>query len=214
MHPQTEKLKDLIKSGVIGDLRIINATFSFKSDANEIDRKKIKALGGGGILDVGCYPISMINLIACQALEKYQIEPEEIVGLSLLDKEGVDDLSVCSLKFSEGILALVSCGISLAQENGIKIFGSEGSLSISSPWIPGGRNPGITKIVLQKNNSQEPELFFVKTNVGSSNFMIDHFVKSITDIGSWGLYANESLANMKTLDRWRASAGVAYQSDN
>ncbi len=213
-HPQTEKLRELIKSRIIGDIRVINATFSFKSEDNLIDRRVLKELGGGGILDVGCYPISMVRLIVGEVLGVNSVEPDEIFGVSYLGEAGIDECSICCAKFSGEILTQVSCGISVSQDNGVKIFGTEGSILIKSPWIPGGRNPAITEIILHKYNNADSETFYIETKVGSSNFMIDHFVKSMSDRSSWASFSEEALMNMKTLDRWRVSANVNYQSDN
>jgi len=213
-HPQTEKLRDLIKSRVIGKISIINATFSFKSEVNSIDRRLLKELGAGGILDVGCYPISMARLIAGEALGVDFAEPEEIFGVSCLDDAGIDECSICCAKFSGEILAQVSCGISVSQDQGVKIYGSEGYILIKSPWIPGGRNPATTEIILHMYNNADSETFYIETKVGSSSLMIDHFVKSMLDRNSWASFSEEALINMKTLDRWRVSANVNYQSDN
>src|SRR5260221_10563040 len=63
-HPQTAKLLELIRSGVIGQVRLIQATFSFQADAHPESRLLNNALGGGGILDAGGYCTSMAPLIA------------------------------------------------------------------------------------------------------------------------------------------------------
>jgi|TARA_B110000879_G_scaffold212475_1_gene308917 predicted dehydrogenase len=213
-HPQTEKLRELIKSRIIGKISVINATFSFKSEDSHIDRRLLKDLGTGGILDVGCYPISMVRLIVGEALGVNSLEPEEIFGVSYLDDAGIDGCSVCCAKFSGEILAQVSCGISVSQDQGVKIYGSEGYILIKSPWIPGGRNPAITEIILYMYNNTDPKIFYIETKVGSSNFMIDDFVKSMSDRSSWASFSEEALMNMKTLDRWRASSNVNYEIDN
>jgi predicted dehydrogenase len=210
-HPQTDKLRELIRNRHIGDVRIITATFSFKSEINKkFDKLILKKLGGGAILDVGCYPISMTRLIVGEVSAINPSEPVNIIGLSHLNKEGMDEYSICCIEFSNGILAQVSCGISVDQKNEVKIFGSEGVISIQSPWIPGGRNAATTKIILQKYNSNDPEIFYTETKFSSSTLMIDNFVRHMADTNLWTYHANESLANMKTLDRWRDSAGVIY----
>jgi len=65
-HPQTAKLVELIKEGVIGEVRLIQATFSFHwpKPFNPDSRLTSNAMAGGGILDVGCYPVSLSRLIA------------------------------------------------------------------------------------------------------------------------------------------------------
>ena len=63
-HPQTAKLVDLIRSGEIGDVGVIQATFSFKGHFHSNGRLFSNELGGGGILDVGCYAMSIARLLA------------------------------------------------------------------------------------------------------------------------------------------------------
>src|SRR5438105_4075950 len=63
-HPQTAKLLELIRERTIGDVRMIRASFGFNSAFNPDSRVYSNALAGGGILDVGCYPVSMSRLIA------------------------------------------------------------------------------------------------------------------------------------------------------
>ncbi len=64
-HPQTRRLIELIKEGAIGDLRIIRSSFGFNMGRVQPDHRLFaNATAGGGILDVGCYPVSMARLIA------------------------------------------------------------------------------------------------------------------------------------------------------
>ena len=212
-HPQTNKLKQLIQSRLIGDIRLINATFSFMSEDDQLDRHAFKELGAGGILDVGCYPLSMVRFIVGEVLGANSVEPDEIFGVSYFGEAGIDECSICCAKFPGGILAQLSCGISVTQDSGVKIFGTEGYIFVKSPWVPGGRNPGITEIVVHKYTNARPKTLYIETNIGSCNYMIDHFTDAISDRNSWRSFLEETLMNMKTLDRWRASAKVNYASD-
>lgn len=209
-HPQTHELKKLLKSKIIGDVHLINATFSFQSEGNRTESHEVKALGGGAILDVGCYPISMAMLIMGEIYSEPILEPDHILGVSSFSSVGIDECSICSMKFPGGVLAQVSSGISLIQENGVKIFGTKGRLNISSPWIPGGRNPGITKIDVYSNENPIAKAIYIETEVSPTIFLVNHFVECMTNKKSWIQYSNESLVNMKILDEWRNCAGVIY----
>ena len=63
-HPQMGTLRDLITSGEIGEVRFIDAKHGFNAGPNFNLRVTDKALAGGGILDVGCYPMSFCRLVA------------------------------------------------------------------------------------------------------------------------------------------------------
>src|SRR5581483_4245678 len=79
-HPQTAKLIELIRSGAIGQVRVIQASFSFHSHFSPESRLLNNALGGGGILDVGCYCASMVRLIAGVATGKDFADPIKVTG--------------------------------------------------------------------------------------------------------------------------------------
>ena len=59
-HPQTKRVKELVDSGAIGELRLIRGTFSFNCDP--ADPRMRVGMDGGGLMDVGCYPVSMARL--------------------------------------------------------------------------------------------------------------------------------------------------------
>ena len=77
--------------GTIGEIRMIHASFAFQADINPEGRLFKNALGGGGILDVGCYPVSMSRLIAGAAQGRAFADPTEVQGMGkLIEETGVD----------------------------------------------------------------------------------------------------------------------------
>ena len=118
-HPQTAKVVELIKNGAIGEVRSIQATFSFHWPRpwNDQSRLTSNALGGGGILDVGCYPVSFSRLIAGVALGKPFADPIEVKGVGHLSPAGTDDYAAAVLRFERDIIAEVATGVQLQQDN-------------------------------------------------------------------------------------------------
>src|SRR2546423_11424156 len=80
-HPQTAKLLELIRSGMIGQVRVIQVTFSFPADAHPESRLLNNALCGGGILDAGGYYTSMARLIAGAATGQAVAEPLQLAAV-------------------------------------------------------------------------------------------------------------------------------------
>ncbi len=81
LHPQTLKLVELVKSGAIGEVRMIKSSFGFAMPGFMPEhRLYANDLAGGGILDVGGYPVSMARLIAGAAAGKPFVEPDKVVG--------------------------------------------------------------------------------------------------------------------------------------
>ena len=100
LHPQTLKLVELIKSGVIGEVRMIKSSFGFAMPGFMPEhRLYANDLAGGGILDVGGYPVSMARLIAGAAAGKPFAEPDKVAGVAHLGQSGVDEWASALLHF-------------------------------------------------------------------------------------------------------------------
>jgi predicted dehydrogenase len=211
-HPQTTTLLALLGSGAIGRVGAIDVTFSYRTTAGETSRVVSAALAGGGILDVGCYCTSAAQAIVAAALGEGAPEPEEVEGLAVLDeRERTDLVAMAVMRFPEDILAELSCGVALAQDDHIRVYGSAGSIHIAEPcWLPGRRRSGST-IELKGAEDRSIEIaptrhLFALEADGVATMLAD-------GIDAWrGAWA-DTLANMRTLDRWRRAAGVRYPGE-
>ncbi|HBW21922.1 MAG: hypothetical protein A2X28_02010 [Elusimicrobia bacterium GWA2_56_46] len=213
-HPQTAKLIELLRAKIIGEVRVIQGTFSFQAEYDPANGAFTNELGGGGILDVGCYPVSMARLIVGTALGIAYAEPLEVSGAAHIgERSGIDEWAVCCLKFPGGILAQVSTGVFLAQENVVRIFGSEGDIMIPSPWVPGGRDPGITRIFVRKRGEKHPQEIITETRTGLCSMQADTVAAGIDKRQSPIMDWDDSLGNMRALDLWRKAAGITYPAD-
>ncbi len=83
-HPQTARLVELIRKKCVGEVRLIQASFCFEAPVDVHHRLFNPRLGGGGILDIGCYPVSMARLIAGAVLGKPFAEPLEVKGTAVI----------------------------------------------------------------------------------------------------------------------------------
>jgi predicted dehydrogenase len=124
--PQTAKFVQLVEGGVIGELQLVRATFSFPLEG----RRNIRLdpdLGGGALMDVGAYCVSAARLLAG--------EPERVYGEQVIGDSGVDVLFTGMLRFPRGVLAEIDAGMYLPRRDGLEAVGTEGSLVISDPWL-------------------------------------------------------------------------------
>jgi predicted dehydrogenase/aryl-alcohol dehydrogenase-like predicted oxidoreductase len=210
-HPQTAKLVELIRSGAIGQVRVIQATFAFHTNFNPESRLLKHELGGGGILDVGCYCVSMARLIAGAASGKPFAEPERVTGVGHIGETGVDEYAIASLSFPGGILAQLFTGVQVRGENVVRIFGSEGSLEIPSPWVPPYDKPA--PLLLKRHGEQEVQ----KINVQSDKMVwaveVDTIARYIDERQSPTMSWEDSLGNLSTMDRWREAIGLVYEAE-
>lgn len=213
-HPQTNKLYELVKSKIIGELRVIRAAFSFHASFHADSRLFNNDLGGGGILDVGCYPVSMARLLAGAAIDKPFADPIEVKGSAHLGQTNVDEWAVGTLKFENGILAEISTGVSIAQDNALYLFGTEGKIVVPNPFVAnrGASDQGL--IVIHPKNGQKYEVH-TEALMTAFGYQVEAFTHAIQNRTSLGTTPSidDTLGNMKALDRWRESAGMIYQQE-
>jgi xylose dehydrogenase (NAD/NADP) len=131
-HPQTLKVKELVGSGVIGELRLIRGAFSFNIQNEFENVRLIQSLGGGCLWDVGCYPVSYARFVA-------GAEPVEVYGKQELSPTGVDIHFVGQLKFPGDVFAQFDCSFRTAFRAHFEVVGSEGTLTVLHPFTPGRR---------------------------------------------------------------------------
>ena len=214
-HPQTQKLVELVKQKAIGDVRLIQATFGFRMPFDPKQRIWANELGGGGILDVGCYPVSMVRLIAGAATGRDFADPISVCGAGHLHPiTRADEYAIASLQFAGGIVATVATSVGLEQENVVRIYGTEGYIFVPNPWLPG--SDGLdTKILIYSNGQPEPREIAVETPNWLYAIEADTVAAHIdlrqapAPAMSW----DDTLGNMKTLDQWRQAIGLTYDAE-
>lgn len=213
-HPQTAKLIELIRSRVIGEVRVIQATFSFKADFDETSRICSPKLGGGGILDVGCYCVSMARLIAGVATGQNFAEPIEVTGTGHLCEAGTDAWALASLKFPGGIVAGLATSVFVNQENVVRIFGSEGHIVVPEPWVISVEG-GVSNILVRRDDEPAPREIRIEMPDWLYAIEADTVAAHLgsRQAPSPAMTWDDTLGNMKTLDRWRASIGLVYPSE-
>ena len=213
-HPQTIRLLEILRSGAIGEVRMIQGAFGFHwpKPWSATSRLISNELAGGGILDVGCYPVSMSRLIAGVASGKSFDDPIAVSGAAHLGKSGVDEWAAATLKFAKGIVAQVSCSVQVQQENVLRIYGSDGWILLPTPWAP-ARNGGASKILIHKSGEKLPEEIDVACGKQIYANEADHFAEHIDARQSPAMSWDDSLGNLRTLDKWRAAIGLVYDQE-
>jgi len=211
-HPQIAKLVELLRSGTIGSVRLIQAVFSFTGRFPKDHRAVNPGLGGGGVLDVGCYCTSISRLIAGVAQGGEIAEPEEMAAFGVIGETGVDLYTIASVRFPGGILAQLSTGVQVEQEEVVRIYGSTGRIIIRSPWLPqrGGRDPIIEVF---RDDNPVPELIRIESQHGLYALEADVVAENLESRQAKFPAVNweDTLGNMRMLDRWLEAIGVHYE---
>ena len=122
-HPQARRLAELVPR--VGELRLVRAAFSFPL-ADEGDVRLSASLEGGALMDVGCYCVSGLRLIAG--------EPVQVSGEQVTGGDGVDVRFAATLRFGGDLLGHFDCGIDMADRAELEVVGAEGSLVLGDPW--------------------------------------------------------------------------------
>lgn len=208
-HPQTDKVAALIADGAIGRLRLIRAAFCFDSPFNPSHRLFSRELGGGAILDIGCYPVSYSRLMAGAALGRPFVEPEQFKATgSLLAETGVDAYATAAVKYPNGIVAELSCGTQWRREVAVRLHGEHGWIDVPTPFSPGLSETGFTL----HRAGREPELIRVANEIPLYALEADTVAAAIASgaIESPAMSHADSLGNAAVLDDWLAQVGVSY----
>jgi D-xylose 1-dehydrogenase (NADP+, D-xylono-1,5-lactone-forming) len=132
-HAQTLKAKEILASGVIGEVRFVRGTFTFPlTRPNDVRLRP--EWGGGSLWDVGCYPLSFTQFLLDAA-------PLEVFGSRADGPTGVDETFAGQLKFPNGVLAQVDCGFRSPMRAELEVAGTEGTLRVRHPWQPDPDQP-------------------------------------------------------------------------
>lgn len=210
-HPQTHKLVQVLRSGMIGEIRMVQATFSFNTPFDASSRFYNPELGGGGLLDVGCYTSSIARLIAGVSAGLPWADPEDLAATAVMHPEtGVDILTAATLRFADGLIAQLSCGISVNQENVVRIYGSDGWLLVSDPFVV-NVDGGVSRIQAYLASAKCPDMIRVESGplyALEADAFASALARGLREVPEMSL--SDTLGNMRTLDRWRQAIGLRY----
>lgn len=212
-HPQTALLARLVRTGAIGKVRLIRATFNIQREFDPEHRIFKRELGGGAILDLGCYPVSWSRLIAGAALGLPVAEPLEFHGCGHLHPVAqTDDYATAVAKFPGGIVAELACGTTVTHEIHAQIHGSNGWIEVPMPFFP-GPDGQAAQFLLHRAGSSGPEVHEIPAQGGLYAFEADAVAEALArgEREVAAMTPADTLANMRLLDSWRASVGVHYQ---
>lgn len=204
--PQTKLVAQLVRDGELGTVHQIQATFAFASGFRPESRIFADELAGGGILDVGGYPVSYARLIAGAATGQPFADPAAVTAVGHVGETGADEWSVATLFFDGGVTAQVSTGVRLTDQNQVRIFGSEGYLVIEDPWFGGDGQP--THVTLHKvgeeprDISADPALIYAAEAEAVAAAIEQRQAPEM----SWA----DTLGNLTVQDAWRAAIGQQY----
>lgn len=208
-HPIMAKVCDLLRNRAIGELKLIQASFQYNLGPRYENIRLSNSAAGGGIMDVGCYTLAFARAVAGAALGQPFAEPVELKGCATLgDVSRVDEQATAALKFPGGIVAYLACGTQMQFDATVRLYGSEGSITVPNLWIPPASD---NKIVLQRGEAEE---ILAEGHAGpytvEADLFADYVRQGLREALSPAMNLMDSLGNMRALDRWRQEVGLIF----
>ncbi|OQR87500.1 dimeric dihydrodiol dehydrogenase [Achlya hypogyna] len=213
--PAVRQVRALLRDGVLGAVHAVKADMGFAFPANA-DRIWKRSLGGGGLLDIGIYPLAFVSMV----FEGEEPENVHTVGATSAD-EGVDTYAVVTLQYSKNRFGTIqySCLADFVEE--VVIVGEKGTLRINAPAHVADR------ITLSLHGQPSQEMHFPhpapapsKSSFnfgGSVGFMYEGeavtqcILNNERECSEYAL--SESLLLSRVMDSARKSLGVVYEAD-
>jgi len=191
-HPQWLRARELVRSGALGELRSIVSVFSyFNRDPKNI--RNIPEIGGGAIMDIGCYPITMSRFL-------FEREPTRVAALIDRDPEmNTDRLSSVMLDYSPGH-AIFTCSTQLVPFQRMQVLGTKARLDMEIPYnIPPDLPSRIfiddgSELAARNARTEEFETVDQYTIQG------DAFSRAIRENTEVPVPLENALANMQVID--------------
>ncbi len=207
--PGWAKVRELIASGEIGRVRMLEVDFGFKggttgddgklSGVNPDARLYNPHLAGGALMDVGCYPVSLAQMLFGA--------PDSVAALGTIGHTGVDENVGMLLHYPGGELAITSTSLQVNTAQSATILGTEGKIEVRAPWWCPRH-----VVLVRQGPGQIPEPFEFPFEGRGFQFEAMHVAECLREgkTESSILSLDDSLTVMKSLDALRDKLGVKY----
>ena len=196
-HPQWHEVRRRVSAGQIGDLQLIHGHFSYGRRPPADVRNRIE-YGGGVLMDIGCYPITIARWM-------FGREPVAVIAAIERDPEtGVDHLTSGMLNFGSGH-ATFSCGGQMVPHQHVELFGERGRIDIDIPFTPSTERPARVLIDDGLRRPSSTELLEFPA-VDQYTLQGDEFSAAIRGVGTVPTGIDDAIGNMKVIDALVKSA--------
>ena len=199
LHPRWLAVRELVRKGKIGELGAFVGTFGYDLSARRDNVRFDPGMGGGVLLDVGFYPVTMSRFC-------FDDEPTEVVAHMERDTAaGVDVMTSAVLRFARGH-AVFTCGMQLAPQQRAQLLGSKGHIDVVHAWNPTHDRPSalVLETSAQLEVSAAEHVEFPAVN--QYTILAQLFARAAAAGGPGPIPLEDSIKNMAALDALRRSA--------
>jgi len=195
-HPLTQKFISMVKDGAIGEVRTVQSNFHVQIP-NPDDIRFQKNTGGGALLDLGCYCVSIIRHITGE-------EPIEVKSFSELNNEGVDITFTGIMKFPSGVLGQFDCNLTSQFSCGYSVIGSKGKLLVDWGGMVAWPDEAFKIKYWDGENYQEIDV--PETN--HYKLMIDDFSNALLNGTELKFDIQDTINNMHAIDMLQQASKI------
>jgi len=201
-HPQLQKVRELLEAGAIGEVRTLHASFSFNMGPQYDNTRMVNYMGGGGLMDVGCYCVSFCRWAVGE-------EPARCRAVAHIgERTRVDEYMAGVLEFPSGPVAYFTSGIQCNVPASADIYGSRGSIHIESPWLP--PESGTPVMLLADGKAETFEISLGRDLYENEALHVaEHLEQRQAPAMTW----DDSLGQMRALDALRADMGLVFDGE-
>lgn len=197
-HPQIIWALEQIRSGAIGPVRLVRASFSFDIRAHAENIRLQAELAGGSLMDVGCYPLNLFRAV-------YEHAPLSAVArVHVTSPTSVELATNAVLDYGDGCFGILDASFGLPSRQGAEIIGESGIITLPVPFTPGSYE--MTAFVTQ--NGQITEKTF--SGVDQYQLEVEHFAQCIRSDSAPVLALSETLENLATIEAIYEAAGLDW----
>jgi D-xylose 1-dehydrogenase (NADP+, D-xylono-1,5-lactone-forming) len=192
-HPRFERLLERLRAGDLGPLRFVQASFTF-TVRDPADIRLQRELGGGALMDVGCYAVNVARTLMAA-------EPEAADALAVWTPGGVDEQLVGTLRFGGGGVAQMACSLAAARSEDVLVVGEAGTARMRHAFVPTGAPVG-----LELHRPPAPPEVLGFDPIDSYGRMVEAFADAVLNDHPPRYDAREAAANVRAIESLYASA--------
>jgi predicted dehydrogenase len=193
-HPRSQRIKDMVAKGSIGTPRLVRSAFCFAMEKSLLangDNIRLKPkMGGGALLDTGCYSVSVARWL-------FGREPAQVQAQAIYHPGGVDVHFVGSLRFADDGLATLEAGFISALQQTYTVVGSSGAIELPhNAFVPWEKDAVFT---MREKDAEEGRQIVVP-GADEYRLMVEHFAEAAAGTTSLAYAPEDSVMNMSVLD--------------
>jgi xylose dehydrogenase (NAD/NADP) len=191
-HPRTDRVLELVLGGKLGPPRMIRSAFTFRLTRPDNIRFRPE-LGGGALMDVGCYCVNVSRTVAAR-------EPLEVQAFANWGPTGVDVALSGALRFAGGLLARFDCAMDLERREVFEVAGTDAAVTVEAAFLP-----GTGKVTIVERRGRE-EVVHETPGCDEYRLMVEHFADCALHGRPLRYTALEAAANMTVIEALYLSA--------